>query len=47
MLHAGRGWLLQGRLLRLELVLRCRRALSGRRLLPLALLISLAVGRSR
>jgi len=47
MLHAGRGWRLHGRLLRLEFVLR-RRALSVRsgRLL-LALLISLPVGRSR
>ena len=47
MLHAGRGWRLHGRLLWLELVL--RRALSARsgRLLLLALLISLAVGRSR
>jgi hypothetical protein len=47
MLDAARARLLCGRLLRLELVLRCRRAWSGRRLLLLALLITLPVWRSR
>jgi len=44
MLHAGRARLLCGRLLRLELVLRRRRALSA---LSGRLLLALTVGRAR